>query len=114
MKRDSKQFPNDENGDALYQMAIDGDNLNSPREIDFFVQFATEEQAMSFGEALLFNRQKISLSDTDENPDYPFEIRVHIHLEPNHEKISYYETLLEEYAQEHDGFVEGWGCYSQD
>ncbi len=114
MKRDLDTFPNDENGDALYKMAMEGDNLASPREIDFFVLFPTEQQALSFGETLLFNRQKVSLADNHENPHYPFEIRVHVHMEPTHDKIDDYEKLLEEYAQEQEGFVEGWGCYSQE
>jgi hypothetical protein len=48
MKRDYTKFPDDENGDVLWQMLEDGDNLSKPGEIDFSVIFPTEEAALRF------------------------------------------------------------------
>ena len=40
--RDLSQFPLDDNGDVLWQMASDGDNLSAPRDMDFSVVFAAD------------------------------------------------------------------------
>lgn len=43
MARNYEQFPDDENGDVLWDMAQDGDDLTKPREVDFSVIFPTEK-----------------------------------------------------------------------
>lgn len=37
MQRDKLVFPDDENGDVLWRMNLQGDNLTKAREIDFSV-----------------------------------------------------------------------------
>jgi len=113
MERDKTKFPDDDNGDALWNMFKNGDNLSTIREMKFSVVFTTEEDALIFGETLLFNRQKLSLSDYEENTDYPYEITVYIDMEPTHENITDFENLLEKYATKNDGYNDGWGCYEQ-
>ena len=113
MNRDPKIFPDDDNGDALWNMMLQGDDLSKPREIDFSVIFSTQEDALKFGEVLLFNRQKVSMSDCDDDPDFPYEITVHHYIDPTHGGISEYETLLQEYAEKYNGTNDGWGCYEQ-
>ncbi|MBA6364670.1 ribonuclease E inhibitor RraB, partial [Colwellia sp. BRX8-8] len=53
MNRDLALFPQDNVGDALWQMMIDGDDLNQAREIEFSVIFPNEEAALKFGQLLL-------------------------------------------------------------
>lgn len=110
MIRDLKIFPEDENGDALWNMALQGDDLSKPREINFSVLFSTENNALEFGEVLLFNRQKVSLSDCEDDPEYPFEITVHHYIEATHSGITEYENLLQEYAEKYNGYNDGWGA----
>lgn len=113
MKRNADQFPNDVNGDALWEMHKNGDDLSTPREIEFTVVFSTEEEALKFGETLLTNRQKILLSDNDENKDYPFEIIVFVYMEATYDEISGYQDLLEMHAMKYNGQGDGWGCLEQ-
>lgn len=39
MTRDFEQFPDDENGNVLWQMAEDGDDLTEAHEIEFSIAF---------------------------------------------------------------------------
>ncbi len=45
MTRDFKQFPDDDNGNVLWQMQQDGDDLSVPHEIEYSIAFSTQEQA---------------------------------------------------------------------
>jgi len=56
MNRDDVQCPDDENGDVLWRMRLDGDNLDKRREIDFSVIFPSEEATPKFAEHLLRNQ----------------------------------------------------------
>lgn len=114
MIRDPDNFPNDVNGDALWRMLENGDDLSKQREIEFTVIFATEDDAIKFGETLLINRQKILLCDNKENSEYPFELVAYIYMEATHEEISAYEDLLELHATPFNGHNDGWGCLQQE
>jgi regulator of ribonuclease activity B len=113
MNRDPEKFPDDVNGDTLWKMQEDGDDLSIAREIEFTVIFPTEDNALEFGEALLINRQKILLCDNEQNDEYPFEIVVYVYMEPTYEEISGYEDLLELHAIQYNGYNDGWGCLEQ-
>lgn len=45
MTRDYEQFPDDDNGNVLWQMHEDGDDLTEPHEIEYSIAFTTQEQA---------------------------------------------------------------------
>jgi len=110
MQRDNEIFPDDVNGDALWEMKQNGDVLSKAREIEFTVLFSTEDEALKYGETLLTNRQKILLSDNTENKEYPFEIIVFVYMEASYEEISGYQDLLEMHATKFNGRGDGWGC----
>ena len=114
MKRDFDQFPDDENGDVLWNMHRDGDNLATPREVDFSVIFPTEEAALQFAVHMLKNEQKVSFSAYDGNDELPWQIQTHPVMEPNHENIAGYEAQLAEDAANYGGRNDGWGAMQQD
>lgn len=114
MARDLKQFPDDENGDVLWNMHSDGDNLATPREVDFSVIFPTEEAALQFAVHMLKNEQKVSFSAYEGNDEMPWQVQTHPVMEPNHENISGYESQLAEDAAKYGGRNDGWGAMQQD
>lgn len=114
MSRNYDQFPDDDNGDALWAMREQGDCLSKPREIDFSIIFTEEKDALKFGEMLLINRQKISLCDDEEDADYPLEITLHAYMLPTHANIGRYEELLEDQVGNFNGHYDGWGCFSSE
>lgn len=111
---DSTDFPDDENGDVLRQMAEQGDDLSVPREIDFSVIFPTEDAALKFAILLLRNGQKVSFSEYDANEERPWEVQAHPFMVPSHDNISGYESLLASEAEPLDGQNDGWGCEVQE
>ena len=113
MNRDLSEFPSDSTGDALWAMIQNGDDLTQSREIEFTVAFPTENEALSFGETLLFNRQKVLLCDAEDCDDYPFEIVVFVELAATYKNITDYQELLAQYASPLNGLNDGWGCIAQ-
>ncbi len=113
MNRDYSKFPEDENGDALWNMVQKGDDISKKRDIEFTVIFSSEDDALEFGKELLFHRQQVLLCDIEESDDYPYEIVVTVAMVPTHQEITDYESLLQKYASKYNGHNDGWGCYAQ-
>jgi len=114
MKRDFTKFPDDDNGDVLWNMQRDGDNLAVAREIDFSVVFPTEDSALEFAVLLLRNDQKVSFSAYEESEEMPWQVQAHPTMEPTHENISGYEAQLAEDAARFGGQNDGWGSMQQE
>ncbi|WP_281559916.1 ribonuclease E inhibitor RraB [Thalassomonas sp. RHCl1] len=110
MERDLKLFPQDNIGDALWQMSQQGDDLSIPREIQFSVLFASEQQALKYGQLLLENNQKLSFCPYPDDKDYPWEITAYPEVEASYENIAAYQELLENSAQPFQGKYDGWYC----
>lgn len=114
MSRDLALFPDDENGDVLWNMQEDGDNLSTSREVDFSVIFPSEEAALKFAVQLLRDEQKVSFSKYDGNDELPWQVQAHPVMEPTHENIIGYEEQLAEAAAKYGGRNDGWGSMQQD
>ncbi|RYY79732.1 MAG: ribonuclease E inhibitor RraB [Moraxellaceae bacterium] len=114
MNRDYAQYPNDENGDILWNMNQGGDNFSTPREVDFSIIFPTEESALEFAIHLLRNEQKVSFTTYEEHPELPWQVQAHPILVPTHANISSYESQLAQDAASLGGRNDGWGCFAQD
>ncbi|HBS63901.1 MULTISPECIES: ribonuclease E inhibitor RraB [Stenotrophomonas] len=113
MTRDVALYPEDENGDVLWNMLQDGDDLTIPREVDFALIFPTEDVAIAFAVHLLRNEQKVSFSAYEENEDFPWQVVVHPLMIPTYQNIAGFEGLLVSEAVSYSGKVDGWGCMSQ-
>ncbi|WP_430392179.1 ribonuclease E inhibitor RraB [Dyella sp. 20L07] len=107
-------FPDDENGQVLRQMAAQGDDLSVPREIDFSVIFPSEDAALKFAVVLLQNGQKVSFSEYEEHDELPWQVEAHPFMVPTHENISGYEGVLASEAAPFGGQNDGWGCEVQE
>jgi Regulator of ribonuclease activity B len=113
MSRDHDLFPDDENGDMLWNMGQDGDNLSVRREVDFSVIFPTEDAAIKFAVFLLKNDQKVSFSSYDGNKNFPWQVQAHPMMLPTHGNVSGYEQQLDQDAAKFGGRNDGWGCFAQ-
>ncbi|MCL2523315.1 MAG: ribonuclease E inhibitor RraB [Betaproteobacteria bacterium] len=114
MSRDYQRFPDDENGDILWSMAEDGDDLSIPREVDFSVIFPLEENALEFAVELLREGQKVSFAPYEDHDEFPWQVQAHPVMEPTHENINAYESELAETAARLGGRNDGWGCFAQE
>lgn len=112
MTRDPAAFPDDHNGDALWSMVGQGDDLSVPREVDFAVLFPTEDDALKFAVHLLRNDQKVSFSAYEDHDELPWQVLVHPYMELSYPNVDGFERLLAEAADAFGGKNDGWGCES--
>jgi hypothetical protein len=110
MERDLALFPNDNNGDALWQMLLDGDDLSQAREIEFSVIFPEQALALKFGHLLLENNQKLSFCSYQESEEYPWEITAYPDMPATYENLVAYQYLLETSSEPLKGRFDGWYC----
>jgi len=104
MERDLTLFPNDKNGDVLWQMQQAGEALEEVREIE------SQELALQFGQLLLKNNQKLSCTPFQDNITLPWEVTVYPEMALNHENISAYQELLESNCEQFQGKFDGFYC----
>jgi regulator of RNase E activity RraB len=110
MTRDFEQFPDDENGNVLWQMAEDGDDLTEAHEIEFSIAFQTQEQAEKCALYLLKEEQKISLFEDEEADTLEWIITIYVYMEPDYSDIVDIEEWFTKIAEQHGGEYDGWGC----
>ena len=111
MDRDFKQFPSDENGEILWRLVEHGDDLTVPRDIDFSLDFHTEQAAMDCGLFLFRNEYKVQLEPPlEDDPDSPWTIQVMPYMVPEHARITHMESYLQDVARHFGGECTGWGC----
>lgn len=110
MDRDLTLFPNDNTGDALWQMQQSGDELEKTREIEFSVLFPSQALALQFGQLLLENNQKLSCTPFQDNAALPWEVTAYPEMALNYENISAYQELLETSSQQLQGQFDGFYC----
>ena len=110
MTRDYAKFPEDDNGNLLWQMQEDGDDLAEIHEVEFSMYFKTRQAAEACAIYLLHEEQKISLYlDEDVEPN-EWVITVYVNLLPEYEDIVDLEQWFTKIAEQFEGEYDGWGC----
>ena len=106
-------FPDDENGDALRNIAAQGKDLTKPRDIDFVVIFAEASSAEQFAGHFRELGYAVSVEETDTKKDFPWDVIVVKHMVPTYEGITDFENELQLVADQWDGHNDGWGFLSK-
>ena len=109
-ERDLELFPNDDNGDVLWQMAQDGDDLTEAHEIEYSIAFTDIAKAEQCALFLLHEEQKISLFIDEESDNQEWIITIYVYMEPEYSDIVDLEEWFTKIANEHGGEYDGWGC----
>ena len=109
-ERDLELFPNDDNGDVLWQMAQDGDDLTEAHEIEYSIAFTDKAKAEQCALFLLHEEQKISLFSDEESENQEWIITIYVYMEPEYSDIVDLEEWFTKIANEHGGEYDGWGC----
>lgn len=104
-------FPDDENGDALRNMARAGDDLSKERDINFSVIFPREQSALEFCQKVARQGVKSNCYRRREK-DEIWDVTVTQLMLPTHNNISDFEQFLAEVARPLEGENDGWGCFS--
>ena len=110
MTRNYELYPDDDNGNVLWQMHTDGDDLTEPHEIEYSIAFKSEEQADQCALYLLKEEQKISLFEDTEGESSEWIITIYVYMEHEHSDIVDLEEWFTKIAEQHGGEYDGWGC----
>jgi hypothetical protein len=104
-----EDFPGDENGQALRNMALNGDDIHRPRDINFSVVFQEKLPAERFIQSATSSGIKAKYTlDYDSDK---WDVTVTLMLIPTHNSISQIEECLQNLATPLGGRNDGWGCY---
>ena len=108
MSRDYEQYPDDDNGNVLWQMHEDGDDLTEAHEIEYSIAFTSEEKADQCAIYLLKEEQKISLFEDEDTNEWV--ITIYVYMEPEYADIVDLEEWFSKIAVQFEGEYDGWGC----
>ncbi|QIZ78589.1 ribonuclease E inhibitor RraB [Ferrimonas lipolytica] len=102
-------FPNDANGELLELMQDEGIDLSESYMLDFYVVFASEEQAQAGAERVgrEFDGAGLFVNFSDEAQMW--ELRLQTEMVPEHAKITAIEELLNKLCKQFKGKTDGWG-----
>lgn len=110
-ERDFEQFPADDNGEVLWRLVQAGDDLGVHRDVEFVLDFTSEQDALDCGAFLFRNEYKVQLSPPlEDKPDSPWSVEVVPYMAPNHRDISELEQYVGKVADHFGGKTSGWGC----
>jgi regulator of RNase E activity RraB len=110
MYRDYQKFPDDENGNILWQMYQDGDDLSETHEIEFSLTFNEQAKAERAALHLLREEQKVSLFLDQELRPAEWRLTLFIDMLPNYQEIVDLENWLSQMMHDFEGEYDGWGC----
>ena len=106
-------FPSDENGQVLRQMAEYGVDLTVSREIEFAHRAPDRPAAEAFAHAAAEVGFGVEAYEPDEESleegDTDWDIICTVEMVPTHENITAAENLLIELAEKHACEPDGWG-----
>jgi hypothetical protein len=105
------EYPDDENGDVLRSLEIDGDDLSKPRDINFSLVFDDESSAREFIRTVQIDDAQIELSDHG-GGESMWDVTITYHMVPTHRDITAIERHLERLVSPLGGRNDGWGCFS--
>jgi hypothetical protein len=110
VNRDYSQFPDDDNGEVLWQLRCEGDALTESRELDFTVILPSEEAAIEFAVICLRGGFKVELHESEEHHEDGLDWNVIVYTDavPTHSDITALEQSLGEQAAALGGRTSGW------
>ncbi|WP_374531464.1 ribonuclease E inhibitor RraB [Acinetobacter sp.] len=114
MSRNFELFPDDDNGNVLWQMYEDGNDLTDLHEIEFSIVFTTQEQADKCALHLLHEEQKVSLFQEEVKNDGSdlWVLNIHVNMIPEYQDVQDLEEWFVKIAEMFQGEYDGWGCLS--
>jgi hypothetical protein len=106
------KYPDAANGYVLRRMEAQGDDLSSPRNVEFTVVFPHEKAARQFADHFSTLGYAVSTELTETVENFPWDVVVVKHMTPSHEEIGAFENSLDSVAATLGGYGDGWGCLS--
>ncbi|MDN3377128.1 MULTISPECIES: ribonuclease E inhibitor RraB [unclassified Pseudoalteromonas] len=107
------QFPDDDNGQLLTEIADAGIDLAQMHKIDFYILFEQKIEAEKFAniiseDDLAPSTELVQCKDTG-----IWEVVTQVQMVPDHTLLGQTEQYLESIANGHNGYGDGWGLESE-
>ncbi|MCG7564006.1 MULTISPECIES: ribonuclease E inhibitor RraB [Pseudoalteromonas] len=107
------QFPDDDNGQLLSEIAAAGVDLTQMHSIDFFILFEQKADAERFMSAISAD-ELAPKTKLDTCPDTGvWEVVTSVTMVPDHQLLNQTEQYLESIANSHEGYGDGWGILAE-
>ncbi|MCG9759318.1 ribonuclease E inhibitor RraB [Pseudoalteromonas sp. Isolate6] len=108
------QFPNDDNGELLAEIAAAGVDLTQMQNIDFYILFEQADDAKRFISAI--GKDELApRTQLQQCPDTGvWEVITTVTMVPMHELLSQTEQYLESIANGYEGYGDGWGLMASE
>lgn len=108
------QFPDDDSGQLLAEIASAGIDLSKMHQIDFFLLFEQQTDAEKFAkevvtDALVQNAELEKCKDTG-----IWEVITQVKMVPEHTLLSQAEQYIESIANNFNGYGDGWGLNAEE
>jgi regulator of RNase E activity RraB len=110
-RRNQYVFPLTENGDVLYRMASNGDDLSKSRNIDFATLFNRTSATEPFADYFRKLGYEVEIGKSRGMIRRKVDVIVTRNMLPTHDSITEFEKELQSVAEKFGGKNEGWGCY---
>ncbi|AQQ02102.1 hypothetical protein B0W48_14215 [Pseudoalteromonas aliena] len=103
------QFPDDDNGQLLAEIAAEGIDLNKMHQVDFYILFEQQTDAEKFAkeivtDALVQNAKIEKCTETG-----VWEVIAQVQMVPEHTLLGQAEQYIESIANSSNGYGDGWG-----
>jgi hypothetical protein len=100
----------DLNREILQKMRDGGDDLKTPRPVDFSHAFPDAASAASFAAELQAQGFQLTMEETGCVPDLLWDVVVTVEMAPSPDVVTATERDLGELASSLGGRADGWGC----
>jgi hypothetical protein len=108
------QFPDDDNGQLLAEIAAAGVDLSKMHQIDFFILFEQQADAEKFAKEIISDALVQSANVEKCKDTGVWEVITHVQMVPEHTLLGQAEQYLESIANSYNGYGDGWGLMDED
>lgn len=108
------QFPDDDNGQLLTEIAAAGVDLSKMHQIDFFILFEQQADAEKFAKEIVSDALVQSTNVEKCKDTGIWEVITHVQMVPEHTLLGQAEQYLESIANSYNGYGDGWGLMDED
>jgi hypothetical protein len=106
-------YPDDENGTLLREMAEAGIDLSKTHDVDFYHLFEKEPLAQKMAEVVAKEQPQTTVKVfADETPGV-WDVSCTVSIEPSYDNICAAEKTFESIADKNNGYADGWGIMAE-
>jgi hypothetical protein len=107
-------FPDDENGALLQEMADAGIDLSKTHEVDFFHLFEKQPQAQKMAEVMAKEHPNAVVKVVEDETPGVWDVNCTVKIVPSYGNICEAEKTFESIADKCNGYADGWGLMAEE